>query len=309
MQRIAIIGLGKIARDRHVAAIRSTPGFALTAAVCPRGGSLDGLPIYATHDEMIAATPQLDAVAICTPPSARYGIARACLDAGLHVLLEKPPGATLGEVAELERLAARRAVTLFTAWHARFNPAVQVAAREMQNERIASMEITWKEDVRKWHPGQQWVWEPGGFGVFDAGINALSIASCILPAELLVSTAMLAFPINRRAPIAARITFSSPCADGPLRAHLDWDWRDKDEWTIDIRSGSGSRVLLSEGGSRLEIDGRHQAMETSTEYSGVYAQFSRLIESGASHVDVTPLRLVADAFMTAQRVEAAMFDW
>jgi hypothetical protein len=45
------------------------------------------------------------------------------------------------------------------------------------------VEIVWHEDVRKWHPGQQWIWEPGGFGVFDPGINALSIATRIFPAS------------------------------------------------------------------------------------------------------------------------------
>ena len=41
--------------------------------------------------------------------------------------------------------------------------------------------VTWKEDVRHWHPGQQWIWEAGGFGVFDPGINALSIVTKIMP--------------------------------------------------------------------------------------------------------------------------------
>ncbi len=37
-----------------------------------------------------------------------------------------------------------------------------------------------KEDVRRWHPGQDWIWEAGGFGVFDPGINALSILTEVL---------------------------------------------------------------------------------------------------------------------------------
>ena len=50
------------------------------------------------------------------------------------------------------------------------------------------MEILWHEDVHKWHPGQQWIWEPGGFGVFDPGINAFSIATKIFPGGLFVQS-------------------------------------------------------------------------------------------------------------------------
>ena len=42
------------------------------------------------------------------------------------------------------------------------------------------MRIDWRESVRKWHPGQEWVWEPGGFGVCDPGINAMSIFTEIM---------------------------------------------------------------------------------------------------------------------------------
>src|SRR3546814_1603945 len=51
---------------------------------------------------------------------------------------------------------------------------------------LSRARITWIEDVRKWHPGQDWIWKPGGFGVFDPGINALSLASLLFPGPLTV---------------------------------------------------------------------------------------------------------------------------
>jgi D-galactose 1-dehydrogenase len=48
---------------------------------------------------------------------------------------------------------------------------------------VARGRITWREDVRKWHPGQDWVFEPGGMGVFDPGINALSILTISCPSR------------------------------------------------------------------------------------------------------------------------------
>ena len=76
------------------------------------------------------------------------------------------------------------------------------------------MEIIWHEDVHKWHPGQEWIWQPGGFGVFDPGINAFSIATKIFPGGLFVKLADLSFPENAQTPIAADVAFSSPQADG-----------------------------------------------------------------------------------------------
>ena len=56
---------------------------------------------------MIAAGVAVDAVALCTPPQVRYAIAVQALAAGLHVFLEKPPGATLSE-GQRALLSARR---------------------------------------------------------------------------------------------------------------------------------------------------------------------------------------------------------
>ena len=65
---------------------------------------------------------------------------------------------------------------------------------------------TWKEDVRQWHPGQTWIWEAGGFGVFDPGINALSILTTLHPgAHLSRRPQRCIVPSNCETPIAAQI--------------------------------------------------------------------------------------------------------
>ncbi len=298
--RIALIGFGKIARDQHVPAIAANPEFALSAVVSPRAAGPDGVPCFASAEEMLARGPELDAAAICTPPAVRYGIARACLEAGLHTLLEKPPGVTLGEVEELARVGRDRAVTLFTTWHAQYNPAVAAAAERLASARIEAVRIAWREDVRKWHPGQQWIWQPGGFGVFDPGINAFSIATRILPGALLVREAELCFPENRQMPIAARLRLASPAVAGPIDCTLDWRHQGEENWTIEADTDRG-RLALTDGGSRLEADGQSLAAEGPGEYPALYAKFAELVRSRASHVDLEPLRLAADAFMAARR--------
>ena len=144
--------------------------------------------------QLIRSVEGPQAVAITTPPGPRYEIARECILAGLHCLLEKPPTAGLAEINDLACLAEAQQVSLFTTWHAQHHSTVDAAAQALAGKRIRSMEILWHEDVHKWHPGQQWIWEAGGFGVFDPGINAFSIATKIFPGGLFVKSAEFSVP-------------------------------------------------------------------------------------------------------------------
>jgi predicted dehydrogenase len=302
MERVVIVGYGKIAQDQHVPSIAADPAFELAATISRTGAAPEGVPGFTSLREMLAGTEGVTAAAICTPPSVRYEIARECIEAGLHALLEKPPGVTLSECEELARLARERGVTLFTTWHAQYNPAVEAAAERLAGKRVASMRIVWREDVRKWHPGQQWIWAPGGFGVFDPGINALSIATRIFPGTLILREAELLFPENLETPIAASLRFASPAASGALTAEFDWRHSGGEAWTIEIETEEGEALVLGEGGSRLSVGGEEQAVPAGHgEYPGIYAHFARLLERGESHVDLAPLRLSADAFLLGRR--------
>ena len=297
--RIAIIGFGKIAADQHQPSILANPRFELAASSSRSGKGPQ--PAFTNWRELVRSVEGLEAVAITTPPEPRYEIARTCLEAGLHVLLEKPPCATLSEVEDLACLAEANQRTLYATWHARQNPAVAAAAEALAGKRIASMAIRWHEDVRKWHPGQTWIWEAGGFGIFDPGINAFSIATRIFPGGLFVDTAALSYPEGSQTPIAAEITFASAVADGALTCSLDWRKPDGEEWTIDVRTADGERLLLTDGGKHLSIDGTAQEIAAPGEYPEIYERFVQLIDERRSDVDVRPLRLVADCLLVGSR--------
>jgi len=297
--RIAIIGFGKIAADQHAPSIATNDRFELAASSSRSGKGVD--PVFTDWREMLRAVDGLEAVAITTPPKPRYAIARECLERGLHVLLEKPPCATLSEVEDLACIAEAQRRTLFATWHARHNGGVAAAAEALAGKTVESMEIRWYEDVRKWHPGQQWIWEAGGFGVFDPGINAFSIATAIFPGGLFVGGAKLSIPVGAQTPIAADIRFESPDSNGPLTCSLDWRRSEGEEWTIVVRTGEGRKVVLSDGGAKLSIDGKPQATSGIGEYPDIYRRFVELIDERRSDVDVRPLRLVADCLLVGSR--------
>jgi D-galactose 1-dehydrogenase len=295
---LAIVGVGKIVRDQHLPAVAKNADYRLIAAAS-RHGTVDGIGNFKSIDEMLAAVPAIEAVSLCMPPQYRYEAAEKALSAGKHVFLEKPPGATLSEVADLEALAAARGVSLFASWHSRYAPAVEAAKSFLAGTTIRSMRVIWKEDVRHWHPNQEWIWQAGGLGVFDPGINALSIVTHILPRPVFITAATLEFPENRDAPIAATMTFSDS-RGLDLAAEFDWRQTGKQSWDIVAETGAGTMVL-SEGGAKLSIDGKLVHEEPEQEYPMLYRRFAEIVKAGKSDADLAPLRHVADAFMLGRR--------
>jgi D-galactose 1-dehydrogenase len=303
--RVAIVGFGKIARDQHVPAIAATEGVELVAVADPVA-SLPGVPHAATLVELLRGGLDIDAVAICTPPQVRQAQAAMALAAGKHVLLEKPPGATVAEITPLSAAARAAGRTLFTAWHSRYAPAVEPARQLLAGRQINSIRITWKEDVRVWHPGQAWIFEPGGLGVFDPGINALSILTRLLPQPLFVTSADLAFPANRDAPIAASLALSD--AQGlEIAAEFDFRQTGPQSWDIEIET-DGGLVSFSHGGRKLRMGDRQHVDAGKAEYPALYRRFRELAVSGDSDVDLAPLQLVADAFLLGRRRTVEPFE-
>ncbi len=304
MIRIGLVGVGKIARDQHIPALAADARYRLVAAASRTKPDLGVLPVFHDIEEMLAKGPALDAVALCTPPQARRETALAALRAGKHVFLEKPPGASVGEVAELAAVARAQGVVLFTSWHSRFAAGVAPAKAWLSTRRVREVAIEWREDVRRWHPGQTWIWEAGGLGVFDPAINALSILTEILPTEAFVTGATLQVPENVQSPVAAHVDMTN--LDGArITADLDFLQTGPQTWDLTARTDDGV-LKLSMGGAELTLDGQPVEVGENREYPGLYDRFATLIARGESEVDARPLTLVADAFLlgTRESVEA-----
>ena len=259
---VLLVGVGTIARDQHIPVMAKDARFRLVGVVSTSGAKVDGVPTFPTQAHAFAALPHIDAVANCTPPGPRRASAAEALAAGKHVLLEKPPTATVSELRELDRFARVSGRTLMTAWHAQHNESLDRARALLAGKLLASLDIQWRENVRTWHPGQEWVWDAGNFGVFDPGINALSALTKIVPAPLFVRSATLDYPSNKQTPVAARLNFSSDGAakDASLVAEFDWLKEGAHIWRIDIAAQGGPALtltfMLGEGGiTKLAVDG------------------------------------------------------
>jgi D-galactose 1-dehydrogenase len=302
--RIALVGIGKIARDQHVPHIAANPDFELVAAVTGHEPPA-GVPGFRTIGEMMAAMPDVEAVSICTPPRGRLALVAEAIGRGLDVMIEKPPAATLSEAEAFVRLAADAGKVLYVTWHSREAAAVEPARAWLAGRDIRRVEVTWKENVRVWHPGQAWICEPG-IGVFDPGINALSVITRILPFPLLLESAELRFPSNKAAPIAASLSYRG-AAGVPVTVEFDFDQRGPQTWDVDVDTDGGA-LKLSLGASKMAIDGVPVETGDEAEYARLYRRFASLLATRSSDVDLAPFRHVADAFLLGRRVEVRTFE-
>ena len=305
--RVGIVGVGKFAREHHIPSILANPDYQLAAACSPHA-EVDGVRNYRSIQEMLSQAQDLDAVAICTPPQSHYEMARFALTHGKHVLLEKAPCTSLSGLSHLIYLAGTHALSLYQIWHSQHAPGVAPALALLKQRTLRGVRVTWLEDVRVWHPGQAWIWQSGGFGVFDAGINALSILTRLIDEAILPLSATLYVPSNCETPIAARIALQT-ASGAEIEVELDFRHAGVQTWDIGFDTDQGP-LKLRAGGSHLTVGDSplpHEAENLRSEYVSVYASFSQLIAQRRGEVDARPLELVADIFMLGKRVSVAPY--
>jgi D-galactose 1-dehydrogenase len=300
--RMGIVGVGKIARDQHIPCIAANPAFELCAVASPNS-SVAGVANYASLEALLAGPEKIDAVAICAPPQSHYELAKSALNSGCHVLLEKPPCASMAQLENLVRLADRARRSLYQTWHSQHARAVEPTACLLEQRKVHRIRITWKEDVRRWHPGQGWLWQPGGFGVLDPGMNALSILTKLIPEPIFPRAARLFLPVNCGTPIAADLELTTDTGLD-IRAAFDFRETGPQRWNIDFETDAGA-MRLSAGGGHLTLGDQPvpaDAGSLDAEYASLYRRFAELVPRGASDVDMRPLQLVSDIFLVAQQI-------
>ena len=302
---IAIVGVGKIARDQHLPTIAASDRFTLAGVVSSHADDLN-VPAAASLTALKRQVPDLAAASICTPPMGRAAVIAEALWLGLDVMIEKPPAATISEAEQFAALARDAGRALYLTWHSREANGVEPLRQWLAGRTVRRIAIEWMEDVRVWHPGQEWIWQPG-IGVFDPGINALSILTRLLPTPATIVEATLRCPADRAAPIAASLTMASAAADA-ITAEFSFDQRGPQTWTITVETDGGTAVLR-DGGGNLAIDGVDVTLAEATEYSRLYDRFADLVAAREIDADLAPFRLVADAFLLGRRETVAPFSW
>ena len=303
--RLGIVGVGKIVRDQHLPALARDKDFRLVAAAS-RNATVDGIANFATIEEMLASDVEIDAVSLCQPPQVRHQAARAALEAGKHVFLEKPPGATVSEVEDFKALAAAKgrlavrqlAFTLCAGGRSRADVSCRdknsFGGHRLEGGRAPLASEPGLDLARR----RFWRVRSGHQRAVDRDAHPAADVRDLLYARF-----------SRKPRRADRSQYRLPDVRRPAGAAVfDWRQTGPQTWNITADTDAG-QMLLSSGGAKLAIDGRIVHEEPEAEYPMLYRRFAEIVRSGESDADVAPLQQVADAFMLGKRnVVEAFFD-
>ena len=136
MLKIGIIGAGRLGSfHADKAAAHSDVELVGIADPCDTARNVlakkHGVQAFASFDEML---PLVDAVIIASPTFLHFGLGNVCLQAGKHVLMEKPMCASLAECRTLVELAKQRGLVLQVGHVEEFNPAWIAAKKSIRND-------------------------------------------------------------------------------------------------------------------------------------------------------------------------------
>lgn len=160
MIRFAVVGYGHIGR-RHAAIIQQHPECELLA-VCDTAnpGDLPAAPFFSSLEALLAAGLPLDVVNICTPNGYHAAQAIQSLEAGCHVVVEKPMGLSRAECEQVVFKALQRNRQVFCVMQNRYSPAAAWLKQAMDQNLLGDIYTVqvncfWNRDDRYYLPGGQ----------------------------------------------------------------------------------------------------------------------------------------------------------
>ncbi len=188
--RVGVLGAGMIANE-HVGAYAATPGVRVVAVVdpvAPKAERLAGRVDAAVVPDLEAVlTAGVDIVSVCTPPLTHADPAVAALEAGCHVLCEKPLARTLDDGQRIAE-AARTAPGLLMVGHvSRFEPDHAAAKAAVEAGRIGAVRMvshSMTTSLPGWSEGG-WFTDPeqSGGPLLDLGVHGFDFLSWVVGSE------------------------------------------------------------------------------------------------------------------------------
>lgn len=296
-----IIGFGRIGALYARILDRMGPriGLSVAAVADPYSRARwTGGPHYADYRNLLALP--IDTLLIATPPSSHYSIAREVLQAGKHVLLEKPPTQTVKQAQELIALSQQTGSVLFFGFHARYNQSVYLAKEKLLNCTVFRVEVVYLENVLRYHAPESWVFQEGVFK--DSGINALSVLTHILPEHVPLSVTAAEFGRSPRTHTEVQVrAYLSLGETGVVSLFLDWEYTAAETRTLICFTDQGRYVVdvsadqLSRDGKVL-VTGKCEGDRLECEYEDLLADFAESLQQGRSSWNTTELQLMEEAY-------------
>jgi predicted dehydrogenase len=184
---VGIVGLGWPG-ERHAEALNASPLGVVYAACDLNAERLKAFAdafgpkrTFANFDEMLLDS-ELDAIVIGLPNALHYPFSLKALQAGKHVLCEKPPTMNAGQMRTLDEEARNRGLIYYFGRQMRFSPGMQAAKRVIAERRLGEIyfaETMWVRSrgtptgLDGWFTDRS---KAGGGAMIDLGVHAIDAA-------------------------------------------------------------------------------------------------------------------------------------
>lgn len=321
MVRVGVIGFGLAGQAFHAPVIRGVPGMEL-ACILERHGSnakqrYPEVRVARTLDEMLS-DKTIDLCVVATPNDSHFSYTKACLDAGRHVVVDKPFTPTMAEAEQLVRLAAQRGRLISVYQDRRYDGAFltvkklvasgalgEVAEYEARFDRfrLESKPGAWREQADYPAAGVLWDLGPhlldGALVLFGEPEKVSATAICQRASSKIDDAFDVCMEYPRmRATLRARIIAYAPChhlllhgTEGsfikygmdPQEEILRGNPPDGHDWGADWGLEPEERW-----GTLSRVGGEVRKVKTERgDYRGYYANVRDAIEKGAP-LEVTP---------------------
>jgi len=223
--RVGLIGFGLAGQSFHAPIIRTTPGLEL-ACIVERSGSAAPQMVpearaVRTVDELLA-DEQIQLCVVATPHNSHFDVARRCMLAGSHVVVDKPFTVTSAEAKELMEVAAQQKRVLSVYQNRRYDGDFQTVKKIVESGVLGEVvEYEARYDRYRPEPRPNWRDKPGpGSGMlFDLGPHLIDQALTLFGPPLAVNASLLhqrGFPVVD----AFDVCFEYPRLRALLRARI-----------------------------------------------------------------------------------------
>jgi len=181
--QVALLGFGLSGRYLQAPFFAAHPGFQLTQVMTSRGEALyQSFPgvVQATTVEEVLADKSIELVSIATPNGTHYELARAVLEAGKHVLVDKPACPTAGEFRGIRDLAASKNLHIFVFQNRRWDSDFLTLQEVLRSGKLGRL-VAYEARYDRWKPtanAKAWKETPGpGAGMlYDLGAHLIDQA-------------------------------------------------------------------------------------------------------------------------------------
>lgn len=223
--RTALLGYGAVSQVFHVPLLRALPNYRLVAIASRNPSTPAALPeaqIFSAPEQLLAAA-DAELVIVATPNQTHFSLARAALEAGKHVLVEKPFTLTVAEAQELTALAAQRKLVLSVFQNRRWDGDFLTVQQVLKSGRLGRVTALhshfdrFRPEVRqRWRESDQ----PGAGIWYDLGPHLIDQALLLFGLPLRVRADLARLRTHALSDDHAEVTLDYSDADGERRVTL-----------------------------------------------------------------------------------------